>query len=180
MLRTARTFFTETLILAMLGGLFMAVLLAPAAALPDGAAKSTAMPLEKPPVAPYAAFVPRRGEVSRNVAADVLAITKPVPEPVVRSAPAPRPAPGPPTSVDWDTLAQCESGGNWHINTGNGYYGGLQWSLRTWAAVKPAGAPDNPAEASREQEIAAADTLMSLPWGGLQHWPGCTRALGWR
>ena len=37
--------------------------------------------------------------------------------------------------VDWDAVAKCESGGNWSINTGNGYYGGLQFSLSSWRAV---------------------------------------------
>jgi purine-cytosine permease-like protein len=38
------------------------------------------------------------------------------------------------TTAEWDKVAQCESGGNWSINTGNGYYGGLQFSASTWAA----------------------------------------------
>ena len=49
--------------------------------------------------------------------------------------------------VDWDSVAQCESGGNWAINTGNGYSGGLQWLPATWSANK---APDDPSVASQE------------------------------
>ena len=54
----------------------------------------------------------------------------------------------------WDRLAQCESGGNWAINTGNGYYGGLQFTLGTWQAYGGSGLPSN---ASRETQIAIAD-----------------------
>ncbi len=56
-------------------------------------------------------------------------------------------------STVWDRLAQCESGGNWAINTGNGYYGGLQFSLGTWQAYGGSGLPSN---ASRETQIAIA------------------------
>ena len=54
----------------------------------------------------------------------------------------------------WDSLAQCEAGGNWAINTGNGYYGGLQFSLSTWQAYGGSGLPsDN----SREEQIRIAE-----------------------
>lgn len=96
----------------------------------------------------------------------------PDPEPVVHVE-SPQP-------TVWDALAECESHGNWSIDTGNGYRGGLQWNQRTWMAVKPADAPDNPAMATRTQEIAAADTLMSEPWGGYQHWPACSKKIGLR
>ncbi|WP_065961473.1 transglycosylase family protein [Curtobacterium sp. UCD-KPL2560] len=73
----------------------------------------------------------------------------------------------------WDALAQCESGGNWAINTGNGYYGGLQFNLRTWQANGGAG---NPASASREAQIAVAErVLASQGWGA---WPACSAKLG--
>ena len=61
----------------------------------------------------------------------------------------------------WDTLAQCESGGNWAINTGNGYYGGLQFSLGTWQANGGSGLPSN---ASRETQIAIADQDPQRQW----------------
>ena len=57
---------------------------------------------------------------------------------------------------DWDRLAQCEAGGNWHINTGNGYYGGLQFSLGTWRAYGGTGLPS---QNSRETQIAVATRL---------------------
>ncbi|PZF55542.1 transglycosylase [Curtobacterium sp. MCSS17_008] len=73
----------------------------------------------------------------------------------------------------WDALAQCESGGNWAINTGNGYYGGLQFNLGTWQAHGGAG---NPAAASREAQIAVAErVLASQGWGA---WPACSAKLG--
>ncbi|MET3452984.1 transglycosylase family protein [Curtobacterium sp. 1544] len=73
----------------------------------------------------------------------------------------------------WDALAQCESGGNWAINTGNGYYGGLQFTLGTWQANGGAG---NPASASRGAQIAVAErVLASQGWGA---WPACSAKLG--
>ncbi|WP_269217228.1 resuscitation-promoting factor [Nocardioides sp. cx-173] len=74
----------------------------------------------------------------------------------------------------WDSLAQCESGGNWAINTGNGYYGGLQFNLGTWQAYGGTGLPsDN----SRETQIAVATRLRDAT-GGYGSWPGCAAKLG--
>lgn len=73
----------------------------------------------------------------------------------------------------WDALAQCESGGNWAINTGNGYTGGLQFSPTTWAAY---GGTGSAADASREQQIAVAEQVQaSQGWGA---WPSCAAQLG--
>ena len=73
----------------------------------------------------------------------------------------------------WDALAQCESGGNWSIDTGNGYYGGLQFSLSTWQAY---GGSGNPADASREEQIRVAEnTLAGQGWGA---WPSCSAQIG--
>ncbi len=73
----------------------------------------------------------------------------------------------------WDALAQCESGGNWSINTGNGYTGGLQFSPTTWAAN---GGTGNAADATREQQIAVAENVLaSQGWGA---WPACSASLG--
>lgn len=70
----------------------------------------------------------------------------------------------------WDKIAQCESGGDWHINTGNGYYGGLQFSLQTWKSVGGSGRPD---QASRAEQISRANTLQKKAgWG---QW-GCAHA----
>ena len=74
----------------------------------------------------------------------------------------------------WDRLAGCESGGNWHINTGNGYYGGLQFSLGTWHAYGGTGLPS---QHSRETQIAIATKLRNAS-GGYGAWPGCAAKLG--
>ena len=75
----------------------------------------------------------------------------------------------------WDRLAQCESGGNWAANTGNGYYGGIQFSVGSWQGVGGSGRPD---QASRETQIAMGQRLWNQ--GGWQHWPACTLKLGYR
>ncbi|MBO9523715.1 MAG: DUF348 domain-containing protein [Nocardioidaceae bacterium] len=69
----------------------------------------------------------------------------------------------------WDKIAQCESGGNWHANTGNGYYGGLQFNLGTWQAYGGTGRPD---QHSREEQIAVAERLRDAS-GGYGAWPHC-------
>ena len=74
----------------------------------------------------------------------------------------------------WDRLAGCESGGNWHINTGNGYYGGLQFSLGTWRAYGGTGLPS---QHSRETQIAIATKLRNAS-GGYGAWPACAAKLG--
>ena len=75
---------------------------------------------------------------------------------------------------DWDKLAQCESGGNWAINTGNGYYGGLQFSLGTWQSY---GGPGYPHQQSRETQIAIAEKVRAAT-GGYGSWPACSQSLG--
>ncbi len=74
---------------------------------------------------------------------------------------------------NWDAVAQCESGGNWHANTGNGEYGGLQFKPATWAQY---GGVGNPAAASREQQIAVANRVLADQ--GLDAWPKCGTASG--
>src|SRR5699024_8289584 len=74
---------------------------------------------------------------------------------------------------DWDRLAECESGGDWSINTGNGYYGGLQFSQQSWEA---AGGSGSPANASKQEQINVAENLQSMQgWGA---WPSCSAQLG--
>jgi len=73
----------------------------------------------------------------------------------------------------WDRIAACESGGNWAINTGNGYYGGLQFTLGTWQANGGTGMPQ---DASREQQIAVAQHVQATQgWGA---WPVCSVKAG--
>lgn len=80
----------------------------------------------------------------------------------------------------WIELATCESGPDWSEGDGGiePFRGGLQWHPATWADVAPDGAPTDPAEASPRQEVQAAETLLSRPWGGFGHWPVCARKIG--
>ncbi|MCW4466431.1 transglycosylase family protein [Glutamicibacter sp. MNS18] len=76
-------------------------------------------------------------------------------------------------SSTWDKLAQCESSGNWSINTGNGYYGGLQFSLSTWKAFGGSGMPH---QASKAEQIRIATKVQQgQGWGA---WPACSAKLG--
>ena len=75
----------------------------------------------------------------------------------------------------WDRLAQCESSGNWAINTGNGFSGGLQFTPGTWRAFGGTGMAHH---ASREQQIVVAERVLAKQgWGA---WPACSRKLGLR
>lgn len=77
---------------------------------------------------------------------------------------------------DWDRLAECESGGNWAANTGNGYYGGLQFHPQTWTGFGGGEFASRADLASREQQIAVAErVLASQGWGA---WPACSAKLG--
>lgn len=77
----------------------------------------------------------------------------------------------------WDSLAQCESGGNWASTVGL-YEGGLQFHPATWDAYKYSGYPGAAYEASREQQIAVAERVLDAQgWGA---WPACSRKLGLR
>lgn len=77
---------------------------------------------------------------------------------------------------DWDRLAQCEAGGNWSINTGNGFSGGLQFTQQTWTGHGGGEFAPTAAQASREQQIVVAErVLASQGWGA---WPACSASLG--
>jgi hypothetical protein len=73
----------------------------------------------------------------------------------------------------WDRVAECESGGDWSINTGNGYYGGLQFSLQTWEAFGGEGMPH---EASRTEQIRVAQNTLKEQGPGA--WPVCSKEAG--
>lgn len=86
---------------------------------------------------------------------------------------ASRPAATTTGSTVWDKIAQCESGGNWSINTGNGFYGGLQFTQSTWQAFGGTGSASN---ASRSEQIAVAQRVQaSQGWGA---WPVCSVQAG--
>ncbi|MEU1279659.1 transglycosylase family protein [Streptomyces sp. NPDC005805] len=75
------------------------------------------------------------------------------------------------TASEWDAVAQCESGGNWSINTGNGYYGGLQFSASTWAAYGGTAYAASADQASKSQQIAVAEKVLAGQGKGA--WPSC-------
>lgn len=77
----------------------------------------------------------------------------------------------------WDQLAECESEGRWDLNTGNGYYGGLQFSAATWRQAGGTRYAPLPHQASREQQIEIAEAwLAKTSWGS--QWPHCSHVLG--
>lgn len=77
---------------------------------------------------------------------------------------------------DWDRLAQCESSGNWAIDTGNGYQGGLQFAPSTWAAYGGTAYAPSANLATREEQIVVAERVLAAQgWGA---WPACSAALG--
>lgn len=120
--------------------------------------------IEPPPAPPEPEYVPQPSPVV------------PPPPKVVHNPPNPpiQPPPISDSSV-WDRLAACESGGDWHINSGNGYYGGLQFSATSWRGVGGTGLPH---EHSRETQIEMGKRLKNLQtW---KAWPGCSRLLGLR
>ncbi|MDI3330374.1 MAG: transglycosylase family protein [Micrococcus sp.] len=95
------------------------------------------------------------------------------------SAPASKPSQASaPASGAWQALAQCESGGNWSINTGNGYYGGLQFSASSWAGAGGTRYAPLPHQATPAEQIATAEVLRAN--GGWGHWPACSAKLGLR
>lgn len=81
-------------------------------------------------------------------------------------------------SVNWDAIAECESGGNWSTNTGNGFYGGLQFWQPTWVDFGGTSFAPRADLASREQQIVVAERVLAVQgWGA---WPACSRRLGLR
>ena len=82
------------------------------------------------------------------------------------------------TTRTWNRLAQCESGGRWHINTPNGYYGGLQISSSTWHGFGGGRYAKIPSRASKAQQIKVAKRIKHAQgWGA---WPTCSRRIGVR
>lgn len=75
--------------------------------------------------------------------------------------------------TDWDAVAQCESGGNWNTDTGNGFSGGLQFTPSTWRAFGGSGSPES---ASRSEQIAVAERVKAEQ--GMSAWPTCSKKTG--
>ena len=147
--------------------------------------------------APIPAVLTSRGSLSERqqagslpiVAADPESLAAaPLPTPnsatmeaTIRTIATPRPvaAPGDGAPLDasvWDLLAHCESSGNWAINTGNGYYGGLQFNYSTWHSYGGGTFAEYAHLATREQQILIAENLYARR--GFQPWPGCRVKLG--
>ncbi len=78
----------------------------------------------------------------------------------------------------WNRLAQCESGGRWHINTGNGYYGGLQISVATWRGYGGRHFARTPSRASKAAQIRIGERIKHGQ--GWRAWPACSARLGLR
>jgi hypothetical protein len=108
--------------------------------------------------------------------AAVQAVAAPAPPPTTTTTRPPAPANGDPDDpATWDKLAQCESGGNWSMNSGNGYYGGLQFSLASWQEVGGTGYPH---QHTKAEQIKRGKLLQArYGWG---QWPYCSRQLGYR
>lgn len=119
-----------------------------------------------------------------SLVAPLLALALGIPWTPVPTGPPPEPAPKAATDHGvWDRLAACESNGRWDIATGNGYYGGLQFDLRSWGWAVDVGGHDVPARpdhATRTQQIAVAETLLAIHPAGWGAWPACSRKLGLR
>ena len=115
--------------------------------------------------APTTASKLRRRAATVAATAGVAAVT-----PLLASAPAHA------DSVNWDAVAQCESGNNWSISTGNGYYGGLQFSQGTWNAYGGGKYASTANRASRSQQIAVAEKVLAGQ--GIGAWPVCGKRAG--
>ncbi|RBY98147.1 hypothetical protein DQ237_02360 [Blastococcus sp. TF02-8] len=113
----------------------------------------------------------RSALVAQQVAARRTVPAPPRPAPTTGGAPAPAPAPG----HDWDAVARCESGGNWSIDTGNGYYGGLQFGSTTWTSFGGGAYAPRADLATKEQQIAIAEKVLAKQ--GPRAWPTCGKLL---
>ena len=133
-------------------------------------------PNQAPPPAPDAApLAPAPVGFDPNVPPPPDAPPPPPAPPGDPNLPPPPPAPDAPPvhqaySVNWDAIAQCESGGNWGISTGNGFSGGLQFTPSTWRANGGSGSPNG---ASREEQIRVAENVLHSQ--GIRAWPVCGR-----
>ncbi|MFF5174460.1 transglycosylase family protein [Micromonospora sp. NPDC000089] len=118
-------------------------------------------------------YIARHRRVSsRRVAVGTLAVGAATGVAAVLAPAAPASA----ASVNWDAIAQCESGGNWHINTGNGFYGGLQFTSGTWAGYGGKKYAARADLASRGEQIAIAEKV--LDGQGIGAWPVCGKKGG--
>ncbi|MGI8667465.1 MAG: transglycosylase family protein [Jatrophihabitans sp.] len=118
------------------------------------------------------------GKLAGKIARNSVVLSQPVAEvKKVGSKPQPVSATPPPSTggLNWDAVAACESGGNWAINTGNGFYGGLQFDAGTWLSNGGGAYASRADLASRGQQIAVATTLYNAR--GASPWPVCGQRL---
>lgn len=132
----------------------------------------TALPL-------FAACTPDEvAQWNRWRAEDPAAAEAHVDEVVAAAAPEVAAAPAVASGGVWDRLAECESGGDWSIDTGNGFYGGVQFHPDTWRAMGGGEFAPQANQATREQQIAVAERVLDEQgWGA---WPSCSSQLGLR
>ena len=108
---------------------------------------------------------------SRRAAAAAAFVALTVSGPVIASGPAQAA-----TDHTWNRLANCESGKRWHINTGNGYYGGLQFSSSTWKSYRGGKFASRADRAKRWEQVRVAERVLKAQgWGA---WPACSSRLG--
>lgn len=167
----------KTLVLAAITGTLVSIPSATASAEPmsfdPNMAPAGAPDAPPPPPAPDALAPPAPDAPPPPPAPDA---PPPAPagfDPNVPPPPGPDAPPPPPVraySVNWDAIAQCESGGNWSISTGNGFSGGLQFTPSTWRANGGSGSPSG---ASREEQIRVAENVLHSQ--GIGAWPVCGR-----
>ncbi|MGH3367828.1 MAG: transglycosylase family protein [Nocardioidaceae bacterium] len=117
------------------------------------------------------------GERTKSTVLNSTVLREPVSRIVVHGTKEPQPTTNFSSgSTVWDQLAECESGGNWATNTGNGYYGGLQFSSSTWTGYGGDAYAPTADQATREQQIAIAEKVQNAQgWGA---WPSCASELG--
>jgi outer membrane murein-binding lipoprotein Lpp len=135
-------------------------------------ARSTLVTLQRQQAAALKAAPAPAAKASASTSSPPAPAPAPPPPPSVGPTPPPAPAPA---EHDWDAVALCESGGNWSINTGNGYYGGLQFSSSTWLAYDGDAYAPRADLATKAQQIAVAEEVLAAQGPGA--WPTCGRSL---
>lgn len=147
---------------------------------PTVAAQQTAPQLEQPEWFGYD-FTDNAARALNDLDTYLQTVTTTTTSPRSAAAPATGPAAPTPTGDRWDQLAQCETGGNWATNTGNGFGGGLQFmhqnTYSTWLSFGGGDYAPHPWDATREQQIDIAEKVLAS--SGWNAWPGCSRKFGW-
>ena len=120
-------------------------------------------------VSPLAVYIPTPISTPKLTSPTPIPTDTPIPTPSF----TPVPTANPQDDSIWDSLAACESNGNWADDTGNGYFGGLQFNQTAWESV---GGSGKPSSANREEQIAKGKLLQQMR--GWEVWANCARKLG--